>query len=374
VNDTFDAMLADYAATVTSGDWTAAQERLSEIQRFERSLVADYRSSGEDRGERESLIRSLEQAAQGDLVAAFFHLYDATLDSDDVTLATRIALAQLLETEGELVLAAAMFERSGLFQELDELLLHLRIDRALLANRVSELGVQHFEAVIREHPDDADAATELAGHLRAVGQDPEAMEACRHALRADPRAEDAALLLAELHAEQERPKRALEVLEAALVASPGSAELWAALGEHVESEEPELALEHFERALVQSARQPRALQGKRRALRELERWDELAAHLERSLEVLDDVDGGLRRELRSVYREHLKQPDKAEADEKKVARERRREQREIDEHIAAYAEAHKGDVPEPGPGSPLWILVAILGVLGVLALLAGLRD
>jgi tetratricopeptide (TPR) repeat protein len=164
------------------------------------------------------------------------------------------------------------------------------------------------------------------------------------------------------------------VLEAALVASPGSAELWAALGEHVESEEPELALEHFERALVQSARQPRALQGKRRALRELERWDELAAHLERSLEVLDDVDGGLRRELRSVYREHLKQPDKAEADEKKVARERRREQREIDEHIAAYAEAHKGDVPEPGPGSPLWILVAILGVLGVLALLAGLRD
>ncbi len=369
-----EAMVERYAACVQGGDWTGAQSLLAEIERFERGLSEDYRSTGEDADARASLAQALSDAARGNLVAAFFRVIAPTLNPDDVTEATRIGLAHVLAEKGEAVLAAAMFERAMAFEELDELLLQLRMDRTSLSSRVSELGVQHFETLLDKHPDDADAATELALHLRALGKDAAAMAACRRALSADPRAEDAALLLAELHEEQEQPERAREVLEAGLAAFPESAELWAAIGEHVEEQAPELALESFDRGLAQEPRQPRALEGKRRVLRVLEQWDALAAHLERCVETLDDVDGGLRRELRSVYREHLKEPDKAEADERRVERERRRAQREIDEHIAEYAEAHRDDVPEPGPGSPAWILIAILALLGALALLAATRD
>lgn len=365
-----DATLEELSLVLERRDWTGAQAALAELERIEQSLSQDYRHSARQRAMRASVVRALDLAQQGDLEMAFFVIDDATLEPDDVTDAVRQAMAQALEMDGELVLAAALYQRLALDAEMDRLLLKLRMHALALPERVSEIGVRLFEAA---EPNDAAAATSLAIHLRTLARDEEAMDACRRALEAEPASEVAAGLLAELLAEHEQMAEAEDVLERALGALPESVDLWSALGELVEEGDSERALDCYDRALSIEPAERVALEGKRRVLTGLERWDELAAHLERCVEVLPDPEEELRRELRRVYREELRQPDKAEADERKDQRERQRAEREIDERIAEYA-ARKPAQPEETSGSPLWILVAVVAVLAALGLLAVLRD
>jgi tetratricopeptide (TPR) repeat protein len=371
VSELDESWLEDYADALAASDFERARAALAEHERAARSLVEDYRSAAGQSAGLCPVFETLDALAKDELRAAFFALCSAKLEPDPITQTTRIALAHILAASDEWTLAAAMFECAGLEEELQAELLKLRLDRTLLANRISEVAIEHYEARLREAPEDAAAATDLAVHRRTLGQEDDARAACRQALSHEPGYEDAALLLAEIHAERDELTEARALLETALEAAPESAELLAALGELLESE-PELALGHYDRALTQEPAHPVALEGKRRVLRELEAWDELAEHLERMCEGEDNDE--LSRELRSLYREHLKQPDKAHTHDKRKKRARQRAERELSEHIARAAQASRDEPARPAAGSPIWILVAVVAVLVGFALVASLRN
>lgn len=375
-------MHGDLAAALDARHWDAARRILAELARRETQGREAYRSApsaatSEDFVAGEEALLAIQR---GDAAGAYYRLTDRRRGPvGDVTLLLLEALVRALRAEGQLVLAAAACAEAPaaeLDDELDRILLELRIDRFALDERVARASLRYWQDQVESEPDDAVGWVCLGLHARTIGDHRLAQTAAERALELDPVLADPHLILAELHEERGDVSTALSVLEAGAERT-GDPAIVCALGEVLErSGDLAGARRAFERVLESDLDQLAALEGLRRVLAEQEDWDALAAHLTKMIELSADLDHVevLTRELHRISIEHLGLGDRVIEDRRDAAEAREKALHEYDARLAEGLMRAPPEPPSAETGSPRWVLAGILMALILLGIYAALAE
>jgi tetratricopeptide (TPR) repeat protein len=288
------------------------------------------------------------------------------------------SIGDLLYARGELLYAAAAYSAipgANRLEELEEVLVELRIPHSELDELVSRAGIEFWTQHLEAEPGDAVGWTCLAQHALTSGRRPLAARAAERAIELDQELPDAHAVLATLAEDRGDLVRARQLLERGASAAP-DAGLLCALGEVLERlDEDSLSLQAFERALDLEPELWAALEGRRRLLEAAEDWEMLADHLERMSEHAADLDQAdlLRRERHRICVERLGQGERVFEERRHAARERRRAEQHFEKQLAEALANAPPESERPRRGSPLWVLVAALLTLALVAAIAALR-